>query len=444
MFQFIKEPNPFEFLNKARIKTDPLFKNVEKVLSDIETVILTIPKLIECKDVKTAYDSYSSKFFANYIQLGILLEFNNFMMENPTYTDSDTGKEVKRYRKGYREIIIQGYGEKHKIKYPRCTGDAFRSDIVSEYRVIKYTYLYEIMFLIYSGMTYSEAIKFLEGKGIHVSKGFLTTFTNKNTQPLIDELSSKKLESHYPIISVDALYYPVKEKGGNATAVYIGYGVTQEGKKEILGMDVYTDLASTENNEGWNRVLESYKKRGLETVDYISSDARKGLAETIKKHFPKATYITCIVHVEHTIERVLGGSYTKEQRQLVKSFKEQPSIKKAKKVLKKIQYHKDESFADEAYKALHNQWNNLKPMFLIPIDVRRIVYSTNRIESLNSVLRIKTSKRHCYQTVRSLLKFVIGCISTLDRIFDRKVNNWESYKAFSNLKNKDSLDQAVA
>ena len=238
--------------------------------------------------------------------------------------------------------------------------------------------------------------------GLDVSPDLVSAVTDSVLEE-VTEWQNRPLEALYPLIFFDAIRIKVRDEGTvRNKAVYVALGVRADGTKEVLGLWI----EQTEGAKFWLRVMNELKSRGVEDVLIAVVDGLKGFPEAITAVFPRAQVQTCIVHlIRHSLAFV--------------SYKDRKAVAAA---LKQIYKAVDadagkaalEDFADGSWgrkypaisQSWRRNWSQVIPFFAFPDEVRRIVYTTNSIESLNAKLRRAVATRGHFPTDESALKLL--------------------------------------
>ena len=239
------------------------------------------------------------------------------------------------------------------------------------------------------GMTVREIQGFLlEQYGTEVSPEFVSSVTDA----VMDEVTAwqtRPLETMYPVVFFDALRVKIRDDGGVSNkAVYLALGVQADGQRDVLGLWV----EQTEGAKFWLKVFNDLKTRGCQDILIAVVDGLKGLADAIGTAFPRTTVQTCIVHL---IRNSLDYAGWKDRKAVAAALR--PIYAAAS---EQAAEHALQTFADGPWgikyptivAAWQRAWENVTPFFVFPPDIRRVIYTTNAIESLNMQLRkiIKT------------------------------------------------------
>ena len=239
------------------------------------------------------------------------------------------------------------------------------------------------------GMSVREIQAFLaESYGTEVSPDFISSVTDEVMTETI-AWQNRPLEAMYPVVFFDALRVKIRDDGGVSNkAVYLALGVQADGQRDVLGLWV----EQTEGAKFWLKVFNDLKTRGCQDILIAVVDGLKGLADAIGTAFPRTTVQTCIVHLIRNSLDYAGWKDRKAVAAALRPIYTAASAQAAEQAL--------QAFADGPWGAKYpmivaawqRAWENVTPFFVFPPDIRRVIYTTNAIESLNMQLRkiIKT------------------------------------------------------
>ena len=249
------------------------------------------------------------------------------------------------------------------------------------------------------------------------------------TDAILDEVAewqNRPLEAVYPLVFFDALRVKIRDEGTvRNKAVYIALGVRADGRKEILGLWI----EQTEGAKFWLRVMTELKNRGVEDILIAVVDGLKGFPDAITAVFPQAQVQTCIVHlIRNSLDFV--------------SYKDRRAVAAA---LKEIYRAKDADAGAEALDAFaasewgrkypaivmswRRHWPAVIPFFTFPMDVRRIVYTTNAIEALNAKLRRAVRTRGHFPSDEAALKLLYLVLNLAEREWRMPPKEWGMARA---------------
>ncbi len=253
------------------------------------------------------------------------------------------------------------------------------------------------------GMSVREIQAFLaESYGTEVSPDFISSVTDEVMAETI-AWQNRPLESMYPVVFFDALRVKIRDDGGVSNkAVYLALGVQADGQRDVLGLRV----EQTEGAKFWLKVFNELKNRGCQDILIAVVDGLKGLADAIGTAFPRTTVQTCIVHLIRNSLDYAGWKDRKAAAAALRPIYAAASAQAAEQAL--------QAFAEGPWGAKYpmiiaawqRAWENVTPFFVFPPDIRRVIYTTNAIESLNMQLRKIIKTRGHFPTDEAAIKLL--------------------------------------
>lgn len=253
------------------------------------------------------------------------------------------------------------------------------------------------------GMSVREIQAFLaESYGTEVSPDFISSVTDEVMAETI-AWQNRPLEAMYPVVFFDALRVKIRDDGGVSNkAVYLALGVQADGQRDVLGLWV----EQTEGAKFWLKVFNELKTRGCQDILIAVVDGLKGLADAIETAFPRTTVQTCIVHLIRNSLDYAGWKDRKAVAAALRPIYAAASALAAEQAL--------QAFADGPWGAKYpmivaawqRAWENVTPFFVFPPDIRRVIYTTNAIESLNMQLRKIIKTRSHFPTDEAAIKLL--------------------------------------
>ena len=329
-------------------------------------------------------------------------------------------------RNGYgRKSVVTDSG-RIALEVPRDRQGSFDPLLIAKYQRRFPGFDDKIISMYARGMSTREiAGHLLDLYGIEVSADLISTVTDA----VLDEIATwqaRPLEPIYPLVFFDALRVKIRDEGlVRNTAVHIALGVRADGTKEILGLWL-------EQNEGakfWLRVMNELRNRGVEDVLLAVVDGLKGFPEAIRAVFPEAVVQTCIVHLlRHSLDFV--------------SWKDRKLVAAA---LKDIYRAVDPVAAEAALAAFEagpwgrryaaigqswrRAWGEVVPFYAFPLEVRRLLYTTNAIEALNAKLRRAVRARGHFPSDDAALKLLFLALNRTEKEWTMPPREWSMAKA---------------
>lgn len=253
------------------------------------------------------------------------------------------------------------------------------------------------------GMSVREIQAFLaESYGTEVSPDFISSVTDEVMAETI-AWQNRPLEAMYPVVFFDALRVKIRDDGGVSNkAVYLALGVQADGQRDVLGLWV----EQTEGAKFWLKVFNELKTRGCQDILIAVVDGLKGLADAIATAFPRTTVQTCIVHLIRNSLDYAGWKDRKAVAAALRPIYAAASAQAAEQAL--------QAFADGPWgtkyptivAAWQRAWEHVTPFFVFPPDIRRVIYTTNAIESLNMQLRKIIKTRGHFPTDEAAIKLL--------------------------------------
>ena len=255
--------------------------------------------------------------------------------------------------------------------------------------------------------------------GFEVSDGMVSDITDK-IMPQIEEWQNRPLSSVYPIVFIDCIHFSVRDEHIiKKLAAYIILGVNADGYKEVLSITV----GENESAKYWLSVLNSLKNRGVQDILVLCADGLTGIKESIATAFPETEYQRCIVHqVRNTLKRVAE----KDKKAFANDLK--TTYHAPDEAAGYEQMHRVAEKWEKKYPNAMKRWedflDSLTPMFKFSADVRKVMYTTNAIESLNSAYRRLNSQRCVFPTVASLQKALYLATWEATKKWTMPLRNW--------------------
>ncbi|HCG7158071.1 TPA: IS256 family transposase [Vibrio parahaemolyticus] len=323
-------------------------------------------------------------------------------------------------RNGYSgKSIITDDGEVD-IDVPRDREASFEPQLVRKHQTRFQSMDDKILSLYAKGMTTREIVAtFKEMYDADVSPTLISKVTDSVLEQVI-EWQSRPLDEIYPIVYLDCIVVKVRQdKQVINKAVYLALGVNMEGQKELLGMW----LSETEGAKFWLNVLTELQNRGVKDILIACVDGLKGFPDAINTAFPETQIQLCIVHmVRNSVKYVPWKDYkavTTDLKKIYQSATEDEALL----ALEQFSDRWDSKYP-QISRSWTAHWDNLNTLFNYPEDIRRAIYTTNAIESLNSVIRKAIKKRKLFPTDESARKVIYLAIRDASKKWTMPIRNW--------------------
>lgn len=292
-------------------------------------------------------------------------------------------------RNGTSKKTVKGNLGELEINIPRDREGSFEPALIEKHQTRFDGFDDKIIAMYARGMTTRDIASELKDLyGVDVSASFISNVTD-SIMPEVKAWQSRPLDPVYPIVYLDAIYIKTRNEGAvNAKAVYLAIGVNMDGLKEVLGMWI----ARTEGAKFWLGILTELKNRGLQDIFIASVDGLKGFPEAIESVYPETQIQLCIVHMVRNSLKFVSWKQRAEMASDLKAIYGSATEEEGKRQLEFFAEKWDDTHPTVSKSWIAN-WHRLSTFFDYPEDIRRVIYTTNAIESLNMSLRkiVKTS-----------------------------------------------------
>ena len=355
--------------------------------------------------------------------------------------DSHLAQDINKNRKnGYSQKTMRTEHGEFELNTPRDRNGSFEPQIVKKNQTYMSDEIENKMLSLFSlGNSYSQIIDHIEEiYGVHFSKPAITAVTDKLI-PMMEEWKRRPLEPIYPFLYLDAIHYKVKENGTYVSkAFYTVLGVNLEGKKEILGLY----LNDSEGSKFWLQVLTDLQNRGVKDILIASVDGLKGFPEAINSIFPQTEVQLCIVHQIRNSLKYVASKDQKEFAKELKTVYQAFTKEEAELALDKMEYKWGKKYPI-VFESWYNKWENLSNYFKYSEDIRRIIYTTNIIESVHRQFRKLTKTKGAFPNDKSLLKLLFAGIRNAEKKWTMPIRNWSLTISQLNIHFKERLQGAL-
>ena len=332
------------------------------------------------------------------------------------------GKRSPNRRNGHSHKTVQGDLGELALATPRDRDGTFEPQIVGKHQRRLSGFDEKILALYAKGMTTRDIQEIVRDLyGVEIS----ATLVSEITADLDAEAAawrSRAIDPVWPIVYFDGIVVHVRGANGRVAqhTVYVALGVNLEGRKELLGLW----LGENEGAKFWLACLTDLKSRGLNDIFVACIDGLTGFPDAIRAAYPQATVQLCLVHLVRAALRYVSSEDVKAVVIDLKKIYQAATVAEAEQAL--------EAFAqawDGKYPTISKQWRAKWPdiitLFDYPPPIRRVIYTTNAIESVNSVIRKFTRNRKIYPNEDSALKIVYMAIREASRKWTKPIHHWK-------------------
>lgn len=371
------------------------------------------------KNIKSMEDMYTAwrNFFAPAFQKMLDAE-----MEAKLGYSKNEHSDVENYRNGYypERTVSTEMGD-IPVKVPRDRNGELESDLVPKYSRTANGFDEKIIAMYALGLSdkdIQEQVKDIFG--CNISPDMISDITDKII-PEIQEWQKRRLEKVYPIVFIDATHFHVKDNGQIVKkAAYVVLGIDEDGMKNVLTITV----GENESAKYWMTVLNDLKNRGVQDILILCADGLTGLKEAISAIYPKTEYQRCIVHQIRNSLKYVPYTDRKELAHDLKSVYQASTADNGYENLIELE-EKWKSKYPGAIQSWLDNWDVLSVFFKFSAEIRKVMYTTNAIESLNSTYKRLNRNRKVFPTDMSLLKTLYLSTMKAEKKWSVRTSNWD-------------------
>ncbi len=324
-------------------------------------------------------------------------------------------------RNGKSRKTLKGDFGELPIEVPRDRLSTFEPQIIPKHQTRWTGFDEKILSLYARGMTVREIQSHLEEiYGAEVSPSLISSVTDAVAEE-VKTWQSRPLDPVYPIVYLDCIHVKVREGAVRVKAVYLAIGVTMSGEKEVLGLW----LSQTEGAKFWLQVVTELRNRGVQDIFIACVDGLKGFPEAIEAVFPQTTVQLCIVHmVRHSLNYV-SWKRRPEVATDLKRIYQSATAEEAELRLGEFEAKWDDEYLPIGQSWRRN-WPRLIPFFDYPPEIRKVIYTTNAIESVNMSLRKLTKNRGSFPSDEALLKLFYLALRNISKKWTMPIRDWKA------------------
>jgi transposase-like protein len=325
-------------------------------------------------------------------------------------------------RNGYSGKTLKGEHGEMAVEIPRDRNAEFEPQIIPKGQTRLPLFNDKILALYARGMSTRDITATLkEIYDVEVSATLISRVTEQVMEQVM-EWQSRPLDPLYPIIFLDCLVVKVRQdKRVINKAIYLALGINLEGHKELLGMWI----AETEGAKFWLSVLTELQNRGLKDVFIAAVDGLSGFPEAINAVYPATKIQLCIVHMVRNSLKFVPWKERKAVAADLKKIYTSLTVDEAEQALEAFAERWDDKYPSIS-RSWHKHWPNLITLFDYPDDIRKVIYTTNAIESLNSVIRKVIKNRKIFPHDASAMKVVYLAIQSASKKWNMPIRHWHA------------------
>jgi len=316
--------------------------------------------------------------------------------------------------------LIGSYGPVD-IEVPRDRNSTFEPQLVKKRQRNISSFDNKIISMYAKGMTNRDIQDHIyELYGAEISPTMISNITQKILH-VAEEWQARPLETIYPVVFFDAIHYKVREEGKVLSkAAYTCLGVGLDGKKSILGIWI----GENEGAKFWLRVCSELKNRGVRDIFIACIDGLKGFPESITEVFPKTEIQLCVIHLIRNSMKYIPHKYSKEFMSDLKEVYKAASLSLAEANLLNIQERWGSKYPLSVGSWVKN-WDNIKTFFQFPDKIRKLIYTTNAVESLHRQFRKVSKNRSLFPSDEALFKLLFLAARDISKKWTMPVHGWK-------------------
>ena len=324
-------------------------------------------------------------------------------------------------RNGKSKKTLKGDFGELPIEIPRDRHGTFEPQLIPKHQTRWTGFDDKFLSLYARGMTVREIQSHLEEMyGTEVSPTLISSVTDA----VIDEVKAwqaRPLDTLYPIVYLDCIHVKVRDGSVRVKAVYLAIGINMAGEKEVLGLWI----AQTEGAKFWLQVVTELKNRGVQDIFIACVDGLKGFPEAIEAVYPRAAVQLCIVHmVRHSLNYVSWKTRAEVAADLKRIYTAS-TVDEAEQQLGEFEEKWDDVYLPISQSWRRN-WARIIPFFDYPPEIRKVIYTTNAIESVNMSLRKITKNRGSFPNDDALLKLFYLALRNISQKWTMPIRDWKA------------------
>ena len=341
------------------------------------------------------------------------LGYAKHALEGKNSGNSRNGKTSKKIRSVHGEI---------ELDIPRDRNGSFEPKLVKKGEKQLNGFDDRIISLYARGMSTRDIqTHFEESYGVEVSPTFISQVTNE-VMDEVKQWQQRPLDALYPVVYLDCLVVRSRDSGAvQNKSVYLALGINTDGEKELLGLW----MAQTEGAKFWLSVMNELRNRGLQDIFIACCDGLKGFPEAIETVYPKTQVQLCIVHqIRHSL-RYVNWKQRKEIAADLRRIYGAATLAEAELALAEFAEKWDDQHPTISL-SWRNNWERLSVFFDYPPEIRKVIYTTNAIESLNTSLRKITKTRRSFPTDDSVMKILYLALHQISKKWTMPIRDWKA------------------
>ncbi len=333
---------------------------------------------------------------------------------------SPAGQHTGNSRNGKTHKTVKGKTGEMELTVPRDRNGEFEPQLVKKHQRRLPGFDDKVIALYAHGMTTRMIAEHLkELYGVDVSPSLISAVTDTVIED-VKAWQSRPLDAVYPIVYLDAIHLKMRTEGRvQNQAVYLALGINLDGQKELLGLWI----GESEGAKFWLGVLTELQNRGVEDILIACVDGLKGFPEAIETVYPKTQVQLCIVHMVRHSLRFVSWKERKSVAADLKTIYSAATAEAAEQALESFEEKWQARFPSIA-RSWRRNWTNIIPFFSYPPAIRKVIYTTNAIESMQAQLRKVTRNRGAFPSPESVRKILYLATERISKKWKRPIRDW--------------------
>jgi putative transposase len=344
-------------------------------------------------------------------------------VDEATAGEAATPPAAKNRRNGHSQKTVGGDMGEVTLKTPRDRNGTFEPQLIAKGQRRLAGFDEKILALYAKGMTTRDIQQIVKDLyGVDVSPALVSEITT-DLDAEVTAWRTRRLDAVWPIVYLDGIVVHVRGENGRVSqhTMYVAIGVSSQGKKELVGLW----LSETEGAKFWLSCLNDLKERGVSDIFVVCVDGLSGFPEAIRAAFPQTKVQLCIVHLVRSALRYVTDKDSREVAADLKTIYQSATVREAEQMLDAFEAKWGLKYPTIG-KSWRAKWAEIVPLFEFPTPIRRAIYTTNAIESVNSVIRKFTRNRKQYPNAESALKLVYLAIHEASKRWTMPIVGWKA------------------
>jgi transposase-like protein len=387
-----------------------------KVVDRQTELVREMIELYEVKSVQDIQDALKDLLGQTLKQM-----LESELEEHLGYGKSELTPEPKsNYRNGYKPKRLKTNGGELSILVPQDRNSEFEPRIIPKHKKDISELERRIILMFGRGMTTREISQEVEAMyGFEVSAELVSKVTDK-LFPQIEEWRTRPLSSVYPIVFIDGIIFNVRrDKVVQKATAYVVLGINSDGMKEVLSIEV----GEAESAKYWLSMFNTLKGRGVKDILVLCTDGLSGIKEAIEAAFPQTEHQRCIVHMLRNTLKYVSYKDRRAFADDLKSIYQAADEAAGYSNLLKVREKWDKKYP-QSMKRWEDNWSSICPIFKYSPEVRKVLYTTNAIESLNSQYRRINRSRSVFPSEDALEKALYLATQNITKKWTAPIHNW--------------------